>query len=417
MTAPIHPIPRELLTGLQNGDDRLFEQGFRELFPILIQETARELDDPSAATRVVEQAFVRVWEGRADIRSADALDVAMRNALHDGVVRARSRRVALHRFERNEGVSHTSPRAASAATAPDMDQAWTRIRRALHPDDQASVAAHAQRGVEAKHRAAAHMSDAVGRGTSWKVPAAILLGIVVVGAAGYGVWRVTRPSRETVIQRSLASSDAQMLTANNGLIGKVTMGDQTIVRLGAGSQLRVSKDFGTSLRAVSLTGTASFAVAPAVLPFELRASGVAISLSTGKVDVRADSLAPTLVRVPDGQARMKVGDSSWTAAAGQSFVVEPNGKIRVPTSLEIDDALGWIDGRFAASGSVKEVVAKVNRWYGANLGIGDASIAARPASAAGSLDSLKATIKSLEKSSKVQMVWTKGRMMLFPAGR
>jgi transmembrane sensor len=196
------------------------------------------------------------------------------------------------------------------------------------------------------------------------------------------------------------------------------MGDQTIVKLGAGSQLRVSPDFGTTLRAVSLNGTASFAVAPAAeVPFELRANGVAMSLSAGKIDVRSDSLAPTLVRVPDGQVRVKAGDSSWTAASGQSFVVETNGKIRVPTSLEIDDALGWIEGRFAASGSVKDVVAKVNRWYGANLGIGDASIAARPASAAGSLDSLKATIKTLEKSSKVQMVWTKGRMMLFPAGR
>jgi ferric-dicitrate binding protein FerR (iron transport regulator) len=417
MTGPTHPIPPELLTGLQNSDDRLFEQGFRELFPILVQKTAGELDDPSAATRVVEQAFVRIWEGRADIRSADALDVAMRNALHDGVVRARSRRVALHRFERNEGVTHGSPRDTPAA-APDMDQAWTRIRRALHPDDQAAAAAHAERGVQAKHRAAAHMSDAVGRDTSWKVPAAIFLGIIVVGAGGYGVWRITRPSRETVIQRSLASPDAQMLTANNGLIGKVTMADQTIVKLGAGSQLRVSKAFPAPLRAVSLNGTASFVVAPAAeVPFELRANGVAMSLSAGKIDVRSDSLAPTLVRVPNGQVRVKVGDSSWTAASGQSFVVETNGKIRVPTSLEIDDALGWIDGQFAATGSVKDVVAKVNRWYGTNLGIGDASIAARPASAAGSLDSVKATIKTLEKSSKVQMVWTKGRMMLFPAGR
>jgi len=415
MTAPMYPIPPDLLTGLQNSDDRLFEQGFRALFSVLVQETATALGEPAGAARVVEQAFVRIWDERAGIKSIDAVNVAMRKALHEGVVRAQSRRVALHRFERNEGVKNAGPRDA-AATSPDIEQAWLRIRRAMHPEEAASSASHAEARVDAKHRSAAHMSGAMGRGKSWVIPALSVLGIMAISAGAFALWTMQRNSGDKVVQRALASSEAQMLTANNGLIGKITMADETVVKLGSGSRLHVSPEFGTELRAVALNGTASFAVASTAMPFELRANGVAVSLPTGTIDIRADSLAPTLVRVRVGQARLKVGDSSWTAATGQSFVIETGGKIREPTSVETDEALGWIDGRFIASGSVSDVVGKMNRWYAANAGIGDASIADRPASAVGPLDSLKVTIKSLEKSAKVQMVWEKGKMM-FRAGR
>lgn len=410
MTAPTYPIPRDLLEGFQTGDEQALEHGFLQIYPSLTSEVAGELDDSAATARVVERAFLHVLDDRRSITDADSLDHALHQALHSSVVREQSRRAALDRFEHNEGVTRRGRR--SPAPQPDANQVWGRIQSAR---DEASVDFSQSRqsaAAEAQHRAAAHMTQAISRRSKWAMPA-IVLGLLALCAGGYGLSRLGTGPSEPDIQRALASPLARTRTAASGQIGNVTLPDETIVKLGAGSSLRTGAGFGESLRALSLTGTASFTVAPWSVPFELRTNRVAISLLSGRVDVGAESPASTLVRVNDGQVRLTTSDSSWTATAGQSFLISTTEAVRAARAFEVEESLGWIDGRFVANGSVGDVVVKMQRWYGADIAIGDASIVDRHASVTGLLSSLPTTLKSLEEASDVRMIWTDGRMMLF----
>jgi ferric-dicitrate binding protein FerR (iron transport regulator) len=332
--------------------------------------------------------------------------------MHECVIREKSRRAALNRFEVNEGVTaRKNPRLA--VTSVETDQAWGRIQKFRHPDAAPSAEAAASAGMAAKHRAAVHVAEAMNRRNKWTIPA-IVLGLVALCGGAYGLSRIDIKPGEQDITRALLAADAQTLSAGNGQIGNVTLADKSAVKLGADSRLKVGKDFGVTMRAVSLTGAAAFTVAPAKPPFELRLNRVAVSMTNGRLDVRADSLGPTVMRVVEGQARVKTADSTWIAAAGESFLVETTGKVRAPVALEVEESFGWIAGRFAASGSVADVVAKINRWYGSNVGIGDASIADHPAEISGSLDSLTTTVRALERSAGLIMQWSKaGQMVLY----
>jgi hypothetical protein len=72
-----------------------------------------------------------------------------------------------------------------------------------------------------------------------------------------------------------------------------------------------------------------------------------------------------------------------------------------------------MDGRFVVSGTVRDVVDGIRRWYDMDVGIGDNSIADWPAKASGTLESLTPTLASLEKSAKVKMQWQNRQMLLF----
>jgi ferric-dicitrate binding protein FerR (iron transport regulator) len=147
-------------------------------------------------------------------------------------------------------------------------------------------------------------------------------------------------------------------------------------------------------------------------PFELRLAGVALSATEGQIDVRSQAGRPTLVRVVSGSPEVRVGDSTWIAAAGQTFVLD-GGNVRQATAGEIDEALGWMEGRFVVNGTVRDVVDGFRRWYDADVGIGDNSIADRPAQVVGSLESLTSSIQALEKSAGVKMTWSNRHMLLF----
>jgi ferric-dicitrate binding protein FerR (iron transport regulator) len=218
---------------------------------------------------------------------------------------------------------------------------------------------------------------------------------------------------EKYVLGELASSQSRVISANRGQVGSLSLADETAVKLGAGSRLRVTKSFGEArLRAISVDGAASFTVAPFKTALELRAPGVAVAATDGRVDIRGEAGDPTVVRVMAGTPLITVGDSTWTAAAGQAIAVA-DGKFRQATAAELDEAFAWMEGRFVASGTVREVVAGLQRWYDVDVGIGDNSIAERPAQVTGSLESLASATASLEKSAKLRLEWFNGRMLLF----
>ena len=399
-----HSIPADLVVGLRTGNEAVIERGFHELFQALVAEADAELHDKASSVRVVERAFQQVMAGTPP-NDAESLDRALTQSIHQAVVREQSRLAALRRFEHNEGVDHHERRPGDAT---DAAQAWAHIKEAR----MRAAAGHAPVDPkEGQHVAASHLAAAMDRDRrKWSIPL-IAGAIIVLSVAGYGLSRIDQRPSEKFVTAQLNAATARTINTPSGQVGNVSLSDGTAMRIAAGSQLKVVNNFGEKLRAVLVKGTASFTVAPDKKPFELRGKDVAISATEGQVDFRAEDNRPALVRVVTGTPRITLGDSSWTAAPGQAYVFE-NG-IRQASAGELDEAFAWMDGRFAANGTLREVVSAIRRWYDMDVGIGDNSIAEWPAQATGSLQSLTSTISSLEKSAKVKMVWQNRQMLLF----
>ena len=404
MAVQSRTIPDELITGLRTGDQPTLERGFQQIFPGLLAEAEAELHDRATAVRVVEHAFLQVL---ADPPAGDAaaVDQAIARAMHHSIVREQSRLAALHRFERNEGVTHVGHRVADAT---DAAQSWKHIQEARARAAAPRVSVDPKEG---QHVAAAHLAAAMRpERRRWPV-GLIIVGVLALCAAGFALTRIDPRPSEAFVTSQLNAATARTISSPPGQIGNISLSDGTGLRIGSGSRLKVVNEYGERLRAISVIGATSFTVAPADKPLEIRAKGIAVSANDGRIDVRADENRPALVRVVSGAPRITIGDSTWIAAAGQSFVAD-NG-IRTASAGELEEAFSWMEGRFFVNGTVREVVDGFRRWYDVDVGIGDNSIADWPAQATGSLDSITSSLASLEKSAKVKMTWVNRHMLLF----
>ena len=403
MAVTSHSIPADLIAGVRARDDQAIERGFQELFPALLAQAESTLHDKASSARVVEKAFLQVMSGDPPADAA-AFDQALNQAIHQLAVREQSRLAALHRFERNEGVG------AHAAGHADLSAAssWRHITEAR---DRAAAGHAPVDAAQARHAAASHLAVAGGReNKKWLVP--LILGVLVVGGVAFGLTRMDLRPSEQFVMSQLNSSQAKTMGTRQGQVGNISLADGSALKLAAGTQLKLNNGFGEKLRAVLIKGAGSFTIAQDKKPLELRGKDIAISATEGKVDIRADDDRPGLVRVVAGSPRITVGDSTWTAAAGQNFVVD-KGVIRAATADELDEAFAWMEGRFVVSGTVRDVVNGIRRWYDMDVGIGDNSIAEWPAKATGTLESLTGTLNSLEKSAKVKMTWQNRQMLLY----
>jgi ferric-dicitrate binding protein FerR (iron transport regulator) len=404
MAVTSHSIPADLVAAVRAGDDQVIERGFHSLFPALVAEADADLHDKASSSRVVERAFLQVMSGPPPA-DAESFDRALSQAIHQAVVREQSRKGALRRFDHNEGVTHH----ASHAEAVDAATAWRHIKeaRARASAGHAPVDPH-----EGQHVAAAHMRQTMDRDNNkkWLIPLGV--GVLLVGAVGYGMTKMDSRPSEKFVMAQLNAATAKTIATRPGQVGNISLGDGTQMRVAAGSQIKSNNNFGDKLRAVLLKGAASFTIVPDKKPLELRGRAVAISATDGKIDFRSDEGRPELVRVVAGAPRITIGDSTWVAAAGQTFVFDSNA-VRPASAAELDEAFAWMDGRFVVNGTIREVVAGIRRWYDMDVGIGDNSIAEWPAQANGTLESLTSTINSLQKSAKVKMVWQNRQMLLF----
>jgi len=408
MPATLPPVDRNVLNGLQLGDEGSLERIFRDLFSALVGEARAELGEGAAApSRVVERVFLQVWQESASFETPEALETFLHRGVHEGAVRERSRRAAVHRFEAFEGVRAQS--GASAATS--VDEAWAHVAAALHaPAQNHEAAAHARADLS-RHAAAEHAA-ALGEQRSW-VP--LLVGGVLAAAAIAGAfWWLDRVGTDSAITKALEAPDTRALSSRPGQRATTTLGDGSKVTLGADSRLILPANFGAEMRAVKLEGAAAFTVAEAAEhPFQVRA-GNAITTATGTLfDVRAYPAEPAVtVRVRDGQVAVRVGDDSRKLSAREALVVTKDGGMREPSAAALEEAVGWVDGRLAFAGRpLREVLPELKRWYGINLTVSDPALLDRRVTMSAGIDSSRDAIAALESSAGLKFGY-KGKDMI-----
>ena len=418
MPAVFAPIDQDLLTRFHNGDEHAFERLVREEFPALSAQANRELNEPAAAGRVAENALLAAWEARDQIDTPTALEYFLKDAVHKGAVRERSRRAMLHRMQEHEGAA--TPHVNSA-TEETVDEAWAHVAAALHPTLRSAEQSNQLRGEIHRHGAASHVASVATRGPHLTVQTALLGALVVVLVVGIiagALFWGTRGTEEQRVDSALASSEARVVTTRGGQRARTALGDGSNVEIGAGTTLRIAPNFAERTRAVDVDGTASFNVAADSRGrFFVRAGNTLIRATGTIFDVSAfpsDSL--TVVRVREGEVEVGPSDSATTVAAGRTVVITADGRAGDAPPGLADEALGWVDGNFVVvDRQLREVLPLLQRWYGLQLKVTDPALLERRATVRAPLSSSREAIDQIKATAKVGYGSRQGEAVLFDA--
>lgn len=357
-------------------------------------------DAQTLAPRVVETAFLNVWQQRATIATHEQFQKVLQDEVHHGAARALSRRIAAHRFSgsRDEKTVTGTHQATGEA---NPEQSWAQITRTIRGEGD-TAAAHKQVASASRHEAAAHMKD-VAKKRNWTIP--ILILIVALAASIGGVMYIDRLGVDDAMYAAVSNPNLQPVATSPGQLGNTKLGDGTATRLGPATKLMIADHFGTQLRALRIEGTAQFDVAKdEKLPFHVVAyrmhviaTGTSFAISTFGPD------STMAVMVKEGSVTVKDGKQSSTVNANQTIVADRSG-IRPATADEQAAYFGWLNGSVAAKGRLRDVVDALNRWFGADAKIPDLKLIDRPASFQASLDSMKVAVSQIEQSAQVRYI-------------
>src|SRR5262249_27483241 len=120
------------------GDEAALKRAFDAEFDSCLAAAKSQLADaPSLAGRVVETAFVNVWNQRATIGTQQQLKAALTEEIRHGSARALSRRASAGRFAGGKA-SNTGQHAVAEASKADV---WSHIEKALQGPGTAAHAA------------------------------------------------------------------------------------------------------------------------------------------------------------------------------------------------------------------------------------------------------------------------------------
>jgi transmembrane sensor len=190
----------------------------------------------------------------------------------------------------------------------------------------------------------------------WVAAAAVVTGTVVGGA------RVLRPSPA----RTIAAGPHETRT--------VVLADGSIVRLGAGSRLRVAD---SSERTLSLDGVAFFAVVPdSTRPFTVWAGAARAEALGTRFEVRADAHVLRLV-VVEGHVRFSAHGRQVIARAGEESQVRGWGGPSAPEETDVSALGDWPHGLLIFQATpLGDALREVGAAFGTPVVIRDTTLAA-----------------------------------------
>ncbi len=407
MSLPFAPIDPATITALNGGDERALERIFREHFDVLIERAAERLkNEPAAAPRLVASTIRELWEERDGFRSSNEIEGFLNEELRQRARSARARMAAVHRFEKNEGVTAPAPHQR-----PTADSLWKEIATVLHTPAVDKETRRKQQREHIAHEAAEHIAHAAAP-RSWRTPAILS----VVGGLGLlaGYYWAAQASERSVISQLLAEADAAAITTRAGQIGSLTLADGTEARLGAESRLVVVPRFGHEYRTASATGSVALKVAEGnARPLELRVGDLAVIAESGEFAVRdfGDESA-RYVRAITGTASLSGPFGSRDLAPGETVVFGRDETVRAATADESAHAFAWLDGQLVLrDASLEHAVQQLWRWYGLDIAVRDSAALARRLSIAVPLESSQAAIAALEGGAQLKFAWEEGKMV------
>jgi ferric-dicitrate binding protein FerR (iron transport regulator) len=402
-------VDRSVLDGLHAGDSASLEHLFRAHFAQMVTEATIEPSDAAYAPHVVERAFVRLWADRRTLDTPEAVEAFLHNAIHEAVVRERSRRAAIHRLEEN-----VHARVAGGSTSVSVDDAWARVAAAVRPPAPPTAESSIERVAHARHAAAEHLASVTAprKLFDWRM---FVGSIVLIGAIiGLLSW-MARGAANDVVDGAIAAPDSRLITTRPAQRAATALRDGSRAALGADSRLRVPQPFGRGMRALGLEGTATFTAASGQSdPLHVRAGGVSITSAGGVFSVRSYPGDPvTAVAAREGEVTVTANGESRVLAPGSALAVARDGAMTPLVAPALDDALGWADGRLVLTRRpLREALPEFKRWYLLDLYAQDSALAGREITMSSDLASSRQAIAALETAGELKLVYQGKTMVL-----
>lgn len=388
-------------------------------YSTLAAEASTALGDDAAGLtpKVVEGAFVRAWDARGRLATADQLGAFLSDDVRHAAVRALSRRAAAHRLSEHE--AHGAPIDVSRPhVTPDVvinpEESWPHVLRAVRSEG------HSQRALDetaaiARHEAAGHIVVATREGPAWKVIGLGVVALVAVLAIGY--W-VEKAGADANAATAVNASDARVVNSPPAQMGLVTLDDGSKVRLAPDSKLSIPTTFGPSLRAVKLAGAANFDVAKnGKSDFRVYAGDALVVAHGTSFSVRAypEDSATTVV-VSEGAVDVREGKIVRPLEAGSALFIAHGQAPRIASPDEREEADGWRGGTLTITNrTLRDVLPQLKRWYNLDVKVPDSALLARKVSLRASLDSSRQAIRGVEQSTGLKFGYH-GQAMVFEDG-
>lgn len=211
---------------------------------------------------------------------------------------------------------------------------------------------------------------------------------------------------------SLYDATSTYATAN-GERATVTLPDGSVVSLNVGSKLEVPGNYAAGVRTVRLSGEAVFIVTSrSGSPFTVLAGPSTTRVLGTTFMVRhyaTDSVATIAVR----EGKVSVDDSVLTASQQISVGLYGMGNVKASS----DASFSFMDGILTLENTpLRDAVQRLNRWYDAEVRIGDPSLDTREMTGEFSAGSLNELIEILEWTYNMRVVQSGRTLTLFPRG-
>ena len=190
--------------------------------------------------------------------------------------------------------------------------------------------------------------------------------VLFIPLAIYTVIDLMSDSKVTEAQDDIAMTE-RLYRVDNGVKGKVTLPDGTTVQLNSGSELLLSDSF-SSERSVSLKGEGYFEVkADTSNPFYIK--------TPKDVTIKVTGTTFNLCCYQEEQEVKLMKDSrTWYRMTEQEEVSILGEEIITVTEVA-EESTAWTTGSLMFEDtSMKEVISRMERWYGKKIVVNDPSI-------------------------------------------
>jgi transmembrane sensor len=205
---------------------------------------------------------------------------------------------------------------------------------------------------------------------AWVRPLMRIAAVLVVALGVSLLWRTIRSSEPPLVYVTAAGQSRTVMVA-----------DGSVIRLGPGSRLAVSGDYGRPSRQVELQGEAFFEVRhDAEHPFVVRTATAEIQDLGTAFMVRTGPDRVTRVAVTEGVVGLSRPEAAPDSIlrAGDRGQVDAGGRVSVLRRADLGAELAWRQGRLVVQElALAELAPEFARWYGVTLVVRDAGLARR----------------------------------------
>ncbi len=408
MSADLTAPSAEQFSALLSGNETMLAAVFRDRYDALIVMAKEALgpDLEHFSGRVAQQAMLSGWSNRATFQNPTGLMSHIADAVRAEAAHQTRKHAALHQRSGGAAPKHVA--------VPSAEQAVTELLASLHAPTVDHAKALAE--VEATSRAnTVKHAKQIGQSGGWVKPTLLAVGL---GAALWAsIYFANLAGANNALDKVMAAEDTRKITARPGQRGNVTLADSTKVRVGSDSRVQVPVAYGTTMRAVDVTGAAEFSVGPDSLPFRVRAGQAIAETNGARLSVRAypeDSTAAVSVSEGAVTVTLREGKGERKLAAGQAVFVAKDGAMTDLTGDAKDAAFSWNrDSLVFANVPVSGVLVELRRWFDSKPTLGDPALGARPVTMRVGLASSGDAIKALEAAAHLVVGFDKKNGMVF----